>query len=71
MKCQNLKRIQKLQNRAERAIFIEYDFINVRGTDLVAKMNVMTVRQSRDYFMSLLVFECIHGLAPDYLSNDI
>ena len=34
-------------------------------------MRVMNVRQRRDYFMSLLVFKCVHGLAPNYLSNEI
>ena len=67
----NLNRIQRLQNRVARAIYNNYDFLNVRGIDLIASMNVMNVRQRRDYFMSLLVFKCIHGLAPDYLSNEI
>lgn len=67
----NMNKIQRLQNRVARAIFNNYDYINVRGIDLVASMNLMNVRQRRDYFMSLLMFKCIHGLAPDYLSNEI
>ena len=67
----NMNKIQRMQNRAARAIFDNYDYVNVRGIDLVAEMKVMNVRQRRDYFMSLLVFKCIHGLAPDYLSNEI
>ena len=31
----------------------------------------MNVHQRRDYFMSILMFKCIHGLAPDYLCNEI
>ena len=34
-------------------------------------MNVMNVKQRRDYFMALLVFKSIHGLAPEYLCNEI
>ena len=26
----------------------------------------MNVHERRDYFMSILMFKCIHGLAPDY-----
>ena len=67
----NMNKIQRMQNRAARAIFNNYDYVNVRGIDLVAEMRVMNVRQRRDYFMSLLVFKCVHGLAPNYLSNEI
>ena len=64
-------KIQRMQNRAVRAIYNNYDYVNVRGTELVSTMNVMNVRQRRDYFMSLLVFKCLHGLAPEYLCNEI
>ena len=67
----NMDKIQRMQNRAVRAIYNNYDYVNVRGTELVSTMNVMNVRQRRDYFMSLLVFKCLHGLAPEYLCNEI
>jgi hypothetical protein len=67
----NMNKIQRMQNRAVRAIYNNYDYVNVRGIDLVTEMKIMNVRQRRDYFMSLLVFKCIHGLAPEYLSNEI
>ena len=67
----NMNKIQRMQNRAVRAIYNNYDYVNVRGTELVSIMNVMNVRQRRDYFMSLLVFKCLHGLAPEYLCNEI
>ena len=31
----------------------------------------MNVHERRDYLMSILMFKCIHGLAPDYLCNEI
>ena len=34
-------------------------------------MKIRNVKQRRDYFMSLLMFKSIHGLAPDHLCNDI
>ena len=67
----NMDKIQRMQNRAVRAIYNNYDYVNVRGIELVFIMNVMNVRQRRDYFMSLLVFKCLHGLAPEYLCNEI
>jgi len=68
---QNLCKIQRMQSRAVRAIYNNYDYVNVRGIELISRMNCMNVKQRRDYFMALLVFKCIHGLAPDYLCNEI
>jgi hypothetical protein len=68
---QNIDKVQRMQNRAIRAMLNNYDFVNVRGTDLVAQLKLLNVRQRRDYFMSLLIFKCIHGLAPTYLCNEV
>ena len=67
----NIGKVQRMQNRAARAIYGIYDYINVRGIDLLRDMNVMNVKQRRDYFMALLIFKSIHGLAPEYLCNEI
>ena len=67
----NICKIQRMQNRAARAIYGIYDYVNVRGIDLLTDMNVMNVKQRRDYFMALLVFKSIYGLAPEYLCNEI
>ena len=60
-----------MQNRAARAIYNNYDYVNVRGNDLVTGMKVMNVKQRWDYFMSLVMFKSILGIAPDYLCNEI
>ena len=31
----------------------------------------MSVSQRRDYFMSILMFKSIHGIAPDYMCDEI
>jgi hypothetical protein len=67
----NIDKVQRMQNRAVRAMLNNYDFINVRGTDLVSGMKILNIRQRRDYFMSVLMYKCIHGEAPTYLSNEI
>ena len=68
---QNLHKIQRLQNRAARIVSGNYDYVNTRGIELVKSFQWMNVHQRRDYFMSILMFKCIHGLAPDYLCNEI
>ena len=67
----NLDRVQSIQNSCARFICQNYDHINTRGRDLVASLGVQTIRQRRDYFLSVLIFKCIHDLAPHYLCNDV
>ena len=68
---QNIYKIQRLQNRAARIITGNYDFINTRGIDLVKNLKWMCVSQRRDYFIAILMFKSIHGLAPHYLCDEI
>ena len=68
---QNIYKIQRLQNRAARIITGNYDFINTRGVDLVKNLKWMCVSQRRDYFIAILMFKSIHGLAPHYLCDEI
>ena len=35
----NLEKVQRMQNRAARTILNNYDFVNVRGIDLVKQLN--------------------------------
>ena len=68
---QNLYKIQRLQNRAAKIVSGNYDYVITRCIELVKILQWMNVHQRRDYFMSILMFKCIHGLAPDYLCNEI
>lgn len=67
----NLLRIQRLQNYAARLITNNFDYINSRGVNIVKNLKWMTVKQRCMYFTAILMFKCIHGLAPSYLVNDI
>ena len=67
----NIDKIQRLQNRAARMVTGNYDFINFRGIDLVKDLGWMNIIQRRNYFICILMFKAIHGLAPDYIANDI
>ena len=64
---QNLHKIQRMQNRAARIVSGNYDYVNTRGIELVKSLQWTNVHQRRDYFMSILMFKCIHSLAPAYL----
>ena len=67
----NLHKIQRLQNRAARIVTGNYDYVSTRGTELVKRLKWMRVTQRRDYFMSILMYKSILGMAPAYLCNEI
>jgi len=67
----NLDKIQRVQNYAARVITGQFDYINVRGIHIVKTLGWMNVKQRFYYFNVLLMFKCIHGFAPLYLSNNV
>ena len=58
-------------SKVQRIITRNYDYVNKRGIDIVKNLKWMSVSQRRDYFMSMLMFKSIHGLAPDYKCDEI
>ena len=67
----NLDHVKRIQNCCGRIICNDYDYVNTRGTDLVKSLKLQTIRERKDYFRCVFMLKCIHGLAPDYLSNDV
>ena len=67
----NLNRVQRLQNHCARIIENNFDYINVRGLELVSIIGWMNIRERFLYFQILLIFKCIYGLAPTYLTNNV
>ena len=67
----NLGKIQRIQSLAARIITGNFDYIHSRGVDIVRSLHLQTVKESRNYFLRVLMFKCIHGLAPNYLRNDV
>ena len=60
--------IQKLQNRAARAITGNYDYTtSVSG--LIKQLSWMNIHQRLSYFLSILVFKCLNNQAPTYLTE--
>jgi hypothetical protein len=70
-KAENLNKIQRLQNFAGRVIANNFDYVNCRGIDILKDLHIMNVKQRAVYFNLVLMFKCIHGLAPEYLVNQI
>ena len=68
---QNLQKVQRLQNYAARVITNNFDYVNVRGIELVHQLGWMDVKQRIRYFELLLMFKCIHGTAPPHLCNNV
>ena len=71
IKKQNRQKIQRLQNYAARIITNNFANINFREEDIVKSLKWQTFDERVHYFTALLMFKCIHGLAPNYLSDQI
>jgi hypothetical protein len=67
----NIDKIQRLQNRAARILFKNYDYVNTREINLVNNLNVMTLDERRHFRVCCLMFKCMHGLVPNYLSDRV
>ena len=67
----NIDLVQRVPNHAARLITGNFDYINCRGIDLVKSLNLYNFRDRRDYFLTILMFKAIHGIAPTYLSDRI
>jgi len=67
----NIKRVQAIQNQIARVVSGNYDFINVRGHHLVSELGWRDFCDRRNYLMLSLMYKCVHGHAPHYLTNNI
>ena len=67
----NIDLVQRVQNHAAMLIMGNLDYINCHGIGLVKRLNLYTIRERRDYFLTTLMFKAIHGIAPHYLSDRI
>ena len=66
----NLDRIQRIQFFLARIMC--NNFIYQLPWDWnVRTLRLQAIREKRDYFLCILIFKCIHGLAPHYLCNDV
>ena len=66
----NLGKIQRIQSLAARVIIGNFDYTYSKGVDIVHSLHLQAVKERRDYFLCVLMYKCIHGLAPICLCND-
>ena len=64
-------RVQRIQNLCARIISKNWDYINTRRIDFVKSSERQTVRECNNYLLCVLKINCICGLAPQDLSNDV
>ena len=64
----HINKVQHLQNRAARIVSGNYAW-SICDIDIVKLLNCQTLRERRDYFTSLLMYRCMAGTAPFYLSS--
>ena len=67
----NINKINRLEHMSARAISGNYDFINTRGATLMNDLGMTDFIMRNRYQLSLVMFKAIHGLAPDYITNNI
>ena len=63
--------ISRLQKRAARIVKGNFDYVNIRGADLMNDLGWQTIDMRQNYFYSTLMYKCIHGDAPVWLTNQI
>ena len=63
--------ITRMQHRAARIVTGQFDYINVRGRDLMIQLGWQTIDQRRDYFTACLMYQGINNIAPIHINNEI
>ena len=69
--CKNINQVQRLQNLGARTVKNNYDYITVRGKDLVKQLGWHSCEDRYKYMVSNLMFKSINNLASNYLCDQI
>ena len=59
-----------LKNRAARIICNNFDR-NISSSTLLKSLNIMNIKQWQQYFILILMFKCMNGLAPTTLNDNL
>lgn len=62
-----MERVQRAQNNAARVVLRKRKYDHAKP--LLRELHWLPFRARIDYKIAMLCFKCLHGLAPDYLSN--
>ena len=63
--------IHRIQRRAARIVSKKYGARDISVTELIKDLKWQTFETRRDYFLCMLMYQCIHGTAPVRLCNEI
>ncbi len=63
----NIKKLQKAQNFAARIITCTRKYEHI--TPVIRQLGWLPVADMLKYYLGILTFKCLNGLAPDYLST--
>ena len=67
----SLSLIQNLQNRIARFLTCKYDYIRYLSSDLRKELNWMSVSERYNYFLSILMYNCVKFRNRDCKSHTI
>lgn len=65
----NINKAQRVQNMAARIITGTFDFINVRGLEVVNDLGWNDFQARTQYNTAVLTHKAIHGFVPEHISN--
>ena len=67
----SLNCVQWIQNLLARITCNKFYHINSHSIDIVRSLKLQTMPERQDYFLCVLIFKCMPGLAPHYVSNEV
>ena len=65
------RKAQSLQNTAARIVTGNFNYRDIRGEELVKVLGWQTLCERRRFHTAVLMYKCIYGLAPHYLSDQV
>ena len=63
--------IKRIQHRAARIVTGQFDYVNIRGQDLMTQLGWQSIDQRRDYYTACLMYHGVNDLAPMHINNEI
>jgi hypothetical protein len=66
-----LKSVERIEHMYARTITGNYDFVNVRGEELMQQLKMSPFENRLRYYISLIMYKSVNGLVPDHLLNNI
>ena len=69
--AKNRKLILRIQKRAARIVSKQFGSFEVNSAELFNELKWQSFETRRDYFLNMLMYQCIHGTAPARLCNEI